>query len=561
MRASGKRLLFVLVSSLLAGFVAAAGGYYLARRITVHEAEKQLSAYAGRLVADSEASASELRTVLTAMNVSVMRPCSASDLNLIRQLSFESDYVRDAGRMRNGKALCSAGQGRITQAQQAQKPTFILQDGSELYTSFPLYKNGEMLLNYGGAFVSFTPMTRQHLEPPPMHFQETTMDSPRQTAGYLQGETDTIAPSILRTEGVAQVGENVYATACSIRFSNCVTAFTSIAELAANNRTRFFGCIALCCVLGVFFGLALSLAYRRQTSLAQQLRRAIAKDKLSVVYQPIVNMRTRRIVGAESLTRWTNEDGAAVSPDVFIKLAEEGGFIGELTRLVVRHVLEDHAPLLRQAPSFRISVNVSAADLSDPLFLSFLEESLQAVKVAPQSLSIEVTESATAREAAAKQTLAQLCARGHHVNIDDFGTGYSNLSYLHDLSVNAIKIDKSLTMAIGAGSVMVSIFPQILAMAKALGLGVIVEGVETEEQADYFNAQEEEILGQGWLFGRPMPAEQFLRLLVESRRAGNAPAPVEPVYAPEELLPVAILAPMPFLSAPPEDTSFDRSVS
>lgn len=563
MRALGKRFLLFIISAVLAGLFAAVGGYYLARRITINEAEKRLDAYASQIIADSESSSSELRTVLAAMKATAAQPCSAGDLDMIRRLIFESDYVRDAGRMQDGKALCSAGRGKIFQPQRGQKPQFTLPDGLELYSSFSLSDSGEMVLNSDGAFVVFTPVTRLHLEPPPMHFQETAVDAPRQKTGFLQGEPLAIEPSTLRNEGLAQIGESLYATECSIRFFNCVTAFTTVSEMAAVNRVQYYGCIAFCAMLGALVGLALCRAYHRQKSLEKQLRRAIAKGKLRVVYQPIVAMRTRCLVGAESLTRWTSEEGVEVSPDVFIKLAEENGFISELTRMVVRRVLNDMAQLLKFYPEFRISINASAADLCDPGFLPFLEESIAAAKVSPASLVIEITESSTARQAAAKETIAQLRARGHHVHIDDFGTGYSNLAHLHDLAVNAIKIDRSFTVAIGTGSVMVSIFPQILAMAKALGLGVIVEGVETEEQVAYFNAQEEGILGQGWLFGRPMPVAQFRKLLVRNRGVETirkTMSYVQPDCARAELSLASNLSPLQFLPENPEGVEFDRTL-
>jgi sensor c-di-GMP phosphodiesterase-like protein len=116
------------------------------------------------------------------------------------------------------------------------------------------------------------------------------------------------------------------------------------------------------------------------------------------------------------------------------------------------------------------------------------------------------------------ETIRSLRARGHSVHIDDFGTGYSSLSYLHDLSVDAIKIDKAFTKAISTGSLIVGIVPQILAMAEALKLQVTVEGIETEEQAVYFESATQPILAQGWLFGRPVPAADFRRLLAEDEK-------------------------------------------
>lgn len=118
----------------------------------------------------------------------------------------------------------------------------------------------------------------------------------------------------------------------------------------------------------------------------------------------------------------------------------------------------------------------------------------------------------------AVETIKRLRQRGHSVHIDDFGTGYSSLSYLHSLAVDAIKIDKSFTHAIGTEAVTVSILPQILAIAKTLNLQVVAEGIETVEQADYFARCDQPILGQGWLYGYPVSAEQFGLLLSGKER-------------------------------------------
>jgi sensor c-di-GMP phosphodiesterase-like protein len=142
-----------------------------------------------------------------------------------------------------------------------------------------------------------------------------------------------------------------------------------------------------------------------------------------------------------------------------------------------------------------------------------LEQSLEHAEVPAQSLAIEITESCTARIPGAMETIRGLRQKGYSVHIDDFGTGYSSLSYLHALAIDAIKIDRAFTQAIGTEAVTSSILPQILAMAKKLNLEVIVEGVETGEQAGYFAGGERPILAQGWYFGRPVSSEAFHRLL------------------------------------------------
>jgi sensor c-di-GMP phosphodiesterase-like protein len=274
-----------------------------------------------------------------------------------------------------------------------------------------------------------------------------------------------------------------------------------------------------------------SFMFRRNRDLSQQLRRAIQRDQLQLVYQPIVILSTRQIVGAEALARWTDEDGNAVEPDIFVKLAEEHGFVGSLTSVVVHRALRDFAKTLQNRPGFRLSINVAGADLVDPEFLPMLQDSLEKAKVKPESVVIEISEKSTSKSDVAMETIRILRRMGHSIHIDDFGTGYSNLDKLLYLFADTIKIDKAFTGVIGTESVAVAILPQILAMAKSLNLEVVVEGVETDRQANYFPIDPPQIYGQGWLYGRPVSLEAFQGLLADNLKtmlAAYAPAPKPP---------------------------------
>jgi sensor c-di-GMP phosphodiesterase-like protein len=278
--------------------------------------------------------------------------------------------------------------------------------------------------------------------------------------------------------------------------------------------------MALMGLAGGVLGFFVTLAYCRNRTREQELNRAVRRDELCLAYQPVVDLASGRVVGAEALARWTDEDGLSVGPDVFVALAEKEGFAGKITRLVLRHVLRDLSSLLRADPSFQVSVNVTAWDLAETGFVSMVQAMLAQAGVRPESVTIEITETSTARNERAIETIRQLRAAGHQVHIDDFGTGYSSLAYLQDLSVDAIKIDKVFTQAIGTGSVTVSILPQILAMVDALNLEIVVEGIESEEQAQYFAAadnRDKRIRGQGWLYGKPTPVGEFLKMLAADR--------------------------------------------
>jgi sensor c-di-GMP phosphodiesterase-like protein len=157
-----------------------------------------------------------------------------------------------------------------------------------------------------------------------------------------------------------------------------------------------------------------------------------------------------------------------------------------------------------------VTINISAADLRDPRFFSHLEQCLRRAGIPAPALGFELTEHSTALQDEARAAIARLRAAGHVVYLDDFGTGYSSLAYLHDLHADAIKIDRTFTQTIGTGAVTASVVPQILDMACRLDLRVIVEGIETAEQAAYFREACAGVLGQGFLLGMPLPAHDFL---------------------------------------------------
>ncbi len=145
-----------------------------------------------------------------------------------------------------------------------------------------------------------------------------------------------------------------------------------------------------------------------------------------------------------------------------------------------------------------------------------LDNSLRRVNVQTESLVVEITERVAAENATAMETIRELRRRGYSIHIDDFGTGYSNLDRLLYLYADTIKIDKAFTRVIGTEAVTVAIIPQILAMAKSLGLEVIVEGIETERQANYFTLGEQKLFAQGFLYGRPVNEESFIHLLARN---------------------------------------------
>jgi len=244
---------------------------------------------------------------------------------------------------------------------------------------------------------------------------------------------------------------------------------------------------------------------RRVDRLARQndLRQAVEQHLLEVHYQPIVDLATGRVAALEALARWP-EDWPHVAPLDFIPIAEETGLIGALGQCVMRAALEALAGLRRArliSDDVWVSVNVSPRQLDDPALPGQVSAAIAAAGLPATALRLEITESTLMHEAARVQrTVSEVCATGVGLHLDDFGTGYSSLATLHQLPVDALKIDRSFVASITAGSDV--IVRSTIALAHSLGLRVIAEGIEDPVQLRLLRTLGCEY-GQGYLFSRP----------------------------------------------------------
>ncbi|MBU4610996.1 EAL domain-containing protein [Achromobacter sp. GG226] len=303
---------------------------------------------------------------------------------------------------------------------------------------------------------------------------------------------------------VEQAGRR-YETVCTL--SGCL--FITVRRPAPlYTSPLFLGLLAAGALVGLGLGLIVDGAVARLRAPGRQLRKALTAGDLEVVYQPIVRIADRQRVGAEALLRWRDAQGRTISPEVFVPIAEQDGFVSELTRFVVRRVLDDLATALVENIGFKVSVNISASDLLDTGFARFVARELQRRGLNPACLGFEITERSTAARAAMAQGIQRLRQAGHGVFIDDFGVDYSSLSYLSQLQVDGIKLDRSFITALGDDHT-ANIVPQIVQMGQVLGVALVAEGVETDGQAAYLASLDPNLLGQGWLFSRPLPADQL----------------------------------------------------
>lgn len=251
-----------------------------------------------------------------------------------------------------------------------------------------------------------------------------------------------------------------------------------------------------------------------QLKLERELRFAAEHDEFIVFFQPVIELATLRLVGAEALVRWQHPRRGLLQPGAFIDAAEDAGLLGEIDSAALHQAVGQLASWQRSGDvddAFRIGVNVSARQFGDQRLVSMVAEELDDAGLDPSRLWLEITETTMMRDVAqSSATMHELKALGAHLSVDDFGTGWSSLAYLKQFPVEALKIDQSFIAGLCRNADDRAIVEATIGLAKALGLGVIAEGVETPEQANELLAMGCPSV-QGYLYSRPLPADEFAR--------------------------------------------------
>ncbi|MYN30140.1 GGDEF/EAL domain-containing response regulator [Duganella levis] len=256
-----------------------------------------------------------------------------------------------------------------------------------------------------------------------------------------------------------------------------------------------------------YFSRSMGVEIRERVRMMHALRTAFGQNQLFVVYQPQIDLVTRRPVGAEALLRWQTPDGKFISPDRFIPIAEYSGLIIDLGEWVMRTACRELVDLRKAGHhDFMMSINVSQVQFRHPLFLDMLKRALEDTGAPPQNIELEITESMAMEEPDLLiKMLGQIKQTGVSIAIDDFGTGFSSLSYLQRLQIDRLKIDRAFVTEITGSARGSSIAEMVIQLGRNLGLAVIAEGVEDERQAQILQALGCP-LAQGFLFARPMTA-------------------------------------------------------
>jgi sensor c-di-GMP phosphodiesterase-like protein len=514
-------LLVVVV--LAAALAPAAAGFILAQRSLRLDETERLSRVADAALARAEEVTRSLSSALAEIARVAGEPCTASYLTELRRIALMHRQVRDAGAYGNdGRLQCSSLRGAhgpeaaSPDAERLPPPDWRGSDGLSAWFG-PLHLPGgetSLVLGRSGSYVAADPAAYVDGTASGLGIINTQ-------ASRVIATTPSADPSRLLAlyrrpdDGVRCTTPYVVRRSTSMPLAVVVSA----PRQALPERIRslpwgwLFG--------GVATGIALAcwVAYLivQRMSPRGQLTDAVRRHEFIVAYQPIVDLATRRCVGAEALVRWKHHD-RIVRPDDFIPLAEHGGLIQAITDQVLDTVLLELGEFLTRYREYYVSINLSAIDLTTPRFLDNLRPAVAEQGVKPDQIRIEATERGFLDAEAAKEVISAFREAGHPVYIDDFGTGYSSLSHLQNFRVDGLKIDKSFVDTIGQDAASSSVASHIIEMAATLEVQVVAEGIEREEQAIYLHARGAQF-GQGWLFSPPLTAAEFIRYAGRTRGA------------------------------------------
>lgn len=493
-----------------------------------YSASKQrMQAFSEALTNRSDVLFNEINTVkLKSQSFELYTPCSPAFLRRLRLNLWSFTLIKDIGWVQNNTMICTALWDKLS-------PPLAI----NLYNQKIQLKNSTWIINasideniYGNLvlFGNYVIVLSPHVF---SNFQDNK--TPHQLSFIISNKSQNhdiikYGGELKRLESEKQnINSLSFITwrTCSQQYDFCVTSGGKPDSIQDAGAVLISSLFFISIFIGLLISLCINLYIDKKRSLEKRLLDAINKNKLHLVYQPIYHLKKNKIIGVEALLRWKDPDIGFISPDIFIPLAEAKGMMAQITQLVTRKAIHDTGDLVKKHNLY-ISINISSHDLSSPDYLLFLQHAIADAQFPASNLILEITERQGANTNSLKEMVERFKLSGFNIAIDDFGTGYSNLNWLSHLSIDEIKIDKSITDSIETDSLNKVLLPNLINLLKDMHPTVVFEGIEKQEQVDYLLAHFPNALGQGWFFSKALELSEIQRKLsLESHAEHSHPIP------------------------------------
>ncbi|CAB3669830.1 EAL domain-containing protein [Achromobacter pestifer] len=445
-----------------------------------------------------------VKAALAMLSAQDRMPCSSAHVAALRHLAVSSDFAEEVDFVRNQRALCSSW-GVARPSYPVEPSGLPNADGIDVFAyRHPRLppENAWQVAFMKGHYVVMVD---------PSRFTDPVASAKAQLAVLRSDGTPLAVSNLADGEmagpaGMRRVREDLVTEGQDGNWKVSVALARAHVAARAEQLQNVF-------LIAGYFVAALALLpliylARKSMSPAGELAAAIRRREFTVHYQPIMDLRTRRCIGAEALVRWRRPDGSLEAPANFIGLAESSGLAPALTRLVIDEVLREMAALLKSEPSLHIAINLCPEDVETGRAVDYLDRAMFGRGLAYSQIWLEATESGFIDLDRACASLSAARDTGHTIALDDFGTGYSSLLYLRSLPLDVLKIDRSFVEPLGVGGEDARITAHIVELALDLGLTLVAEGIETPEQEVLLRKLGVHA-GQGWLYSRPLPGEAF----------------------------------------------------
>ena len=513
----------VIVGLVLTCILPVAAAILLAHRQAADAGDEYVLAQARTALTRAEMTGDQLYRVVSEMGqLTSAEACSLPKLEQMRRLHLDSYLLKGIGWMDGDTMVCSTLGG----ARQVRlgPPHLVNATGSSFWIDIPLFEGGtrHVVFQAGqAAGILHRELALSYVEDVPGSGVAVFSLSKRLP---LVQRGRTISPALLSADlpatRVIRTPDAIIGIVRSSRFD--------IAAAAMIPRLHFAGVAYrwawILVGLGAAAAMALSVLFLRlvrgRFSMRSMIRAGLDAKRFGLVYQPVMDLETRHVVGVEALLRWDRSKQIAIPPDVFIPVAEEAGLIRRLTRRVFDILAVEAPAIAAVAPHCAFAVNLSPTDMLDERLPGELATWSERSGMSLNCLIIEATERALLDLDQSAERFRWLRQQGLRIAIDDFGTGYSSLAYLVKLDIDCLKIDKLFIHALGTSAATNEVASAIVRVAQQLGVRTVAEGIETEAQAEQVRKMGVD-MGQGYFYARPMPLPQLLTWL-QSHQAEDA---------------------------------------
>ncbi len=467
--------------------------------------DQEMEEYSLSLIGKLEVLLKSGENTLDEINSLSLSTCSSDTIDKLKLLNFNYSLIKNIRWLdKDNNEICSSMYGKRENILEGVKPYILITRTSYWFNKIVDKKNNEsyhLVMKKGTARINM--------------YLKIIFDSNLEVKPYLKAQ-------IFSKDRVVSSAKSTNMTPLSLlnedewKIKKTMSSVESFSIIVARNKGNinltilesfidYLKVMSLVSILLCFF--LYCFVKKRQKSFKLKMVEGFKKDEFIPYFQPIIDAKTRKCVGAEVLTRWIRSDGEFISPMEFIPAAERYGLITTLTQRIIVKALKDVGLFLAQHPEHYISINLSLDDLNDDSVYNLLIKEIKYYKLSSRQIRIELTERQFIDKECSISALHRYREAGFKIYVDDFGTGYSSLAYLKDLPLDTLKIDKVFVDSLGDKSG--SVTKHIIDMAKTLNLDLVAEGVETEQQSQHLQALGVNIM-QGWLYSKALPAVDWI---------------------------------------------------